>query len=83
MALIVLDSSSVGISKAPNDGFSIVLSEIEGFPEGLRLMIPFEGDHAAEVYDAISSTMSKETNVVVATPAEMAREAAYGPRSSK
>lgn len=77
MALLVLDSSAVGVSKAPNDGFVIQLSEIDGLPEGLKIMIPFEQPNATEVYDAIGDALGHvKKKSVVADLSTMRQETA-------
>ena len=73
MALLVLDSSSIGVSKGPNKGFVIQLSEIDGFPPGMKIMIPFEAEHADEVYEAIADALDKTVQVQTATPGDLER----------
>lgn len=78
MALVVLDESDVGISKAPNNGFVIQLKEIVGLPEGMKILIPFEGESAGEVFEAIGEALGRSAGgpkIEVATPHEMEQEA--------
>lgn len=78
MALLVLDSSTVGVSPTPTGGFAIQLREIEGLPDGLTLLVPFEGDGAEEVFERISDCMGKTSTgtLATATPAQARQEAA-------
>lgn len=76
MALIVIDDSSVGLAPSP-DGFAIKLTEISGFPEGLQILVPFEGEQADEVFSHIRQIMDhkQQTSVPIgATPADMQQE---------
>lgn len=85
MALVVIDDSKVGIQSTPGGGFAIQLSEIPGLPEGLTLLVPFEGDIAETVYENIGERLGKNPSAVLsATPADAREEAArHGFDSSK
>jgi hypothetical protein len=74
MALLVIDDSSVSIGKAPNNGFVMNLTDIRGLPEGLTIMVPFEGAHAQEVYEGVGVALGLVKKVEVANPADMANE---------
>lgn len=77
MALFVVDDSKVGIQKTPSGGFAIQLSEIPGLPEGLTLLIPFEGEIANTVYDSIGEKLGRNpSSILAASPAEAEEEAA-------
>jgi hypothetical protein len=76
MALIVIDESIVGVQQTPGNGFAIQLKEMEGFPPGLTLLIPFQGEIAEEVYNRIAECMGKNpSSVLTATPSDMQKEA--------
>lgn len=74
MALIILDDASISVGKGPNQGFVLNLQEIKGFPDGLTLMIPFEGQHAMEVYEGIGEALNLNTKIEVADTGTMNRE---------
>lgn len=78
MAMIVLDDSIVGVSPTPGGGFAIQLKECKGVPEGLDILIPFEGENAEQVYERIAEVMGKNpaSSLVTATPGEVREEAA-------
>jgi hypothetical protein len=79
MALLVLDESAVGVSKAPNNGFVIQLTGIKGL-DGINILIPFETEQASQIYEAIGEALgmtgpSTRPHVVPATPQDVQREA--------
>lgn len=75
MALIVIDDSKVGIGIAPDNGFVLKLIEIEGFPEGLQILIPFEGERAQQVVENINRVMGIGTpKVKIASPSDLMKE---------
>lgn len=79
MALVVIDDSNVGIGIAPDNGFVIKLTEIEGFPEGLQILIPFEGERAQVICENINHVMGKGgPKVEIASPSDLARETSSG-----
>lgn len=84
MALIVIDDASVSVGKAPNQGFVLNLQDIKGLPEGLTIMVPFEGQHAMEVYQGVGDALGLGTKIEVADTAAMNREAGrHGLHSTK
>jgi hypothetical protein len=78
MALIIIDDSSIGLAPSP-DGFVIKLTEISGFPEGLQILVPFEGEQADKVFSHITQIMETrdqtEKKPIIATPQQAAEEA--------
>jgi hypothetical protein len=72
MALLIIDSSDVGVGANPEGGFVMKFSNIEGFPPGLILMVPFS-ETADWVYEQIGLQLNKP-KIETATPADVQEE---------
>lgn len=52
--LVVLDTCNLSVAKHPSGGFVLNMTNIEGAPQGMSIMLPVEGkDTSYELIDGI------------------------------
>lgn len=75
MALIILDPCDIGF-KAQEDGGIIQIVNIEGFPEGLALMLPLTEKSLESLFKKVDQKLkAKEPRIEVADLATARKEA--------